>query len=131
MHATSPHSFAIPLIRALSTTDMSALSVLNLSSVYGKGVRRREEDERAKEVKGAKKKKKRHNAGESYRSVPARHFPVVDDDLLAAIGRHCGELTHIDISYNRDVSSRGLAELMSRGDDHLGCPKLNRLEFLG
>ena len=55
---------------------------------------------------------------------------------MLAIGRHCHSLEHLDISYNRDVTGRGLVYLVPKkeagggsGDPHRGCPNLLRLHM--
>ena len=61
-----------------------------------------------------------------------RQLPIVDDEVMLAIGRHCRSLEHLDISYNRDVTGRGLAHLVPKEDadpHHRGCPNLLRLHM--
>ena len=70
-------------------------------------------------------------------SFDFRQLPIVDDEVMLAIGRHCHSLEHLDISYNRDVTGRGLGYLVPKKEDggggsddpHRGCPNLLRLHM--
>ena len=49
--------------------------------------------------KGARKTSKPTAVG------PTRQLPIVDDEVMLAIGRCCFSLEQLDISYNRDKDS--------------------------
>ena len=134
-------SFVPPLVASLKSTKSAAtLTVLNLSSIYGKGARKSSKPSAigptryvyVSPVLGLFPLTDECDESSLMTHLDFRQLPIVDDEVMLAIGRHCSSLEHLDISFNRDVTGRGLAHLVPKEDadpHHRGCPNLLRLHM--